>query len=284
MPRTTWALLLGVILTFQESGTAGKVRSGSPPPGAWAWQVSIHRGGVHVCGGNVISQEWVLTTASCIPSIDPRPWVLYFGRQNQSTTSPNEVNRTVAKIIIHPDYDNETLENNFALMGLSSPLVFNNYIQPVCMASRSSTFNNGTVCRAMAWRRLSADEPPEAIERLQEVEICASDENRILCQDYSGGAVHCQEGPIWILTGVFSFSSTCDSGLFPDAFARVSVDQDWITNRAAGADFCFRTVTSTGPDQDDNFVCPLAETSSAPVSSLSILLSLLCIQALQVTL
>ncbi|XP_061667150.1 prostasin-like isoform X1 [Syngnathoides biaculeatus] len=258
-PRTTWALLLGVILTIrgdsqaQECGTAplnSRIVGGDDAPaGAWPWQVSMHWRGAHICGGNVISREWVLTAAHCIPS---------------------------------------------------------DYIRPVCMASNSSAFNNGTRCWGTGWGRLSADEPNEAFERLQEVEIpiignrqcacsytlvenvnvtsnmiCAGEENRGICQGDSGGPVQCRQGSTWILAGVASFGVPCALRFFPEVFVRVSFYQNWITAQAAGADISFVTFTSTGPDQDDNFVCPLTDTSSAPLSSLSILLFLLCIQALQ---
>ncbi|XP_061667144.1 serine protease 28-like [Syngnathoides biaculeatus] len=316
---TMWALLLGVILTIQgdsqaqECGTAplnSRIVGGvDAPAGAWPWQVSMHWRGVHVCGGNVIGREWVLTAAHCIPSLDPSPWLLYFGKQNQSTTSPNEVNRAVSQVIVHPEYDSFTRQNDVALMRLSSPLVFTDYIRPICVASRSSAFNNGTRCWATGWGRLSADEPLEAFERLQEVEIpvignrecacsytlvenasiasnmlCAGEENRGTCQGDSGGPVQCRQGSTWILAGVASFGVPCARRFFPEVFARVSVYQDWITTGAAGANISFVTFASTGPDQDDNFVCRLAATSSAPLSRLSILLFLLCVQALQATL
>uniref|UniRef100_A0A8C9W2I5 Peptidase S1 domain-containing protein n=1 Tax=Scleropages formosus TaxID=113540 RepID=A0A8C9W2I5_SCLFO len=33
--------------------------------GAWPWQVSLQRGGVHVCGGSLISRSVVMSTANC---------------------------------------------------------------------------------------------------------------------------------------------------------------------------------------------------------------------------
>ncbi|XP_061613070.1 prostasin [Phyllopteryx taeniolatus] len=317
MLRTTWALLLGALLTIQggtkaqECGMAPLntriVGGDDAPAGAWPWQVSMHFRGAHICGGNVISEGWVLTAAHCILSTEFSPWLMYFGKQNQSTTSPNEVTRTVAQIIVHPQYNSVTFQNDVALMRLSSPITYSDYIRPICMASNSSHFNNATRCWGTGWGRLGADEPNQAFERLQEVEIptignrqcgcsyslvenititsnmiCAGEENKGICQGDSGGPLQCKQGSAWILSGLASFGVPCATRFFPEVFTRVSFYQDWITAQAQGANISFVTYTSTGPDQDDNFVCRLTEPSSATatLSSLSILLFLLCIQVL----
>ncbi|KAM6897995.1 tryptase delta-like [Lycodopsis pacificus] len=177
--------------------------------GSWPWQVSMHitSVGFHVCGGTLISDQWVLTAAHCIV-VSPSAWILYFGRETQSGPNINEVNRTVSQIIVHPDYNNNTLYNNdIALMKLQRPVIFTDYIRPVCLASSSSQFHTSTPCWATGWGRLGRDDPLPAFQSLQEVQIpvigekqcscnyrptnatitdemiCAGEENKGACQD-----------------------------------------------------------------------------------------------------
>lgn len=35
-------------------------------PGAWPWHVQIFHYGEHICGGSIISEQWILTAAHCL--------------------------------------------------------------------------------------------------------------------------------------------------------------------------------------------------------------------------
>lgn len=74
---------------------------------------------------------------------------VYLGRLALQTSSPNEIISTVRNVIKHPSYRQPF--NDIALLELSSPVTFTNYIRPVCLAADGSEFNPGTNCWITGW-------------------------------------------------------------------------------------------------------------------------------------
>ena len=67
------------------------------------------------------------------------------GLESMSGPNLNNVSKAIDKIIVHPAYRDllHKHDNDMALLKLSSPVTFTNYIQPVCLASANSNFNTG---------------------------------------------------------------------------------------------------------------------------------------------
>ncbi|XP_033467765.2 chymotrypsin-like protease CTRL-1 [Epinephelus lanceolatus] len=298
---TVWILLICAVLTGQGSmaqdcGMAPLntriVGGENATAGSWPWMVSLHISfaAFHICGGTLISDQWVLTAAHCILISRPSVWTLYLGRETQSGPNVNEVSRTVSQIIVHPNYNDTLYNNDIALMKLSSPVTFTDYIKPVCLASNSSQVHSSTPCWATGWGRLKKDEPLPNNYPLQEVQIpvvgnnqctcnylpqpaanitdamiCAGQENKGACQGDSGGPLQCKQNSQWVQTGIASFGEPCALGDFPEVYVRVSEFQTWIMEQVAGANVNFVTFTSSGTDSDDSFVCRSSnETTAAP--------------------
>nr|XP_043870323.1 uncharacterized protein si:dkey-32n7.7 isoform X2 [Solea senegalensis] len=257
------------------------------PPGSWPWQVSLQGSGGHVCGGSLINREWVMSAAHCFSSTSTSGWEVSLGRQNLQGTNPNEVSRSVARIILHPNYDGDTNNNDIALLRLSSPVTFTDYIRPVCLAASGSVFNNGTDSWVTGWGAVNEGVSLPFPESLQEVEVpvlgnrqcnCLNGVGTITdnmicagvlvggkdsCQGDSGGPMVSKQGSVWVQSGIVSFGFGCARPNLPGVYSRVSSYQPWINSLIRSDEPGFVQFSSSGGDTDGSYTCPGLQPSSA---------------------
>ncbi|KAM6965952.1 trypsin-like [Tautogolabrus adspersus] len=252
------------------------------PEGSWPWQVSLHTSvsRSHFCGGSLINNQWVMSAAHCFQSSSASNLVVYLGRQSQEGTNSNEVSRTVAEVIVHPNYNSGTSDNDIALLRLSSAVTFNSFILPVCLAAPGSTFFSGIDAWVTGWGTIGSGVPLPSPQNLMEVEvpivgnrkcncnygvgritdnmICAGLEagGRDSCQGDSGGPLVSKQNNIWIMEGVVSFGIGCAQANFPGVYTRVSQYQSWINSQITTNQPGYITFTSTGTDSDLSVTCP----------------------------
>uniref|UniRef100_A0A3P9HP90 Peptidase S1 domain-containing protein n=1 Tax=Oryzias latipes TaxID=8090 RepID=A0A3P9HP90_ORYLA len=215
--------------------------------GQWPWQAMLQipvAGGTALCGGSLINSQWILS-----------------------------VSLSVSKIIVHPNYDSRTNNNDLTLLKLASPVTFNDYIRPVCLAAAGSDFPGGTSSWVTGFGTLSSGGQGPLASTLQEVNIpivsntqCNSAYGGITnqmicaglttggldsCQGDSGGPLVIKNSTRWVQAGVVSFGEGCAKPDFPGVYARVSEFQSWISSQVDGptlgfVDFgTYSNITST---------------------------------------
>jgi secreted trypsin-like serine protease len=103
----------------------------------WGWAVSISIADSYLCGGSIISSSWVITAAHCVYggytvsqiTIYPGSTLRWSGTQS----------KVASQVIIHPNYNASTYDNDIALLRLASPLTMNDpNVSSICIPSVTS--------------------------------------------------------------------------------------------------------------------------------------------------
>lgn len=266
--------LLSLLLCVSGAQTANIVCGSAPlnkktrivggetaDPGSWPWQVSLQRNGFHFCGGSLITEEYILTAAHCFQGsgYTTSGLAVVLGEDSLSTSSSNQVSRSVSRIINHGGYDSDSNNNDISLLKLSSPVTFTDYIQPVCLTAADTSPDVGSNVWVTGWGTLSSG--GSSPDRLQEVQVpvvsqsqcassygsqnidindnmlCAGEAGKDSCQGDSGGPLVYKINGTWAQGGVVSFGIGCALSSFPGVYARVSQYMTWIsenTGKTAG--------------------------------------------------
>jgi trypsin len=138
----------------------GKIVGGLIAPSPIPWQVQVRvsfnsLGTNSFCGGTILDEETILSAAHCF--IDQNTGegifplgdtdIIVAGSKNSGTAGPQTIR--IKNVINHPNYNRQTLDFDFSIVKLTSPLSFNTNVKPACLPTAS--FVPGGVAVASGW-------------------------------------------------------------------------------------------------------------------------------------
>ncbi|KAM4652204.1 transmembrane protease serine 3-like [Discoglossus pictus] len=248
----------GVSLQCTDCGRpsveSNRIVGGSPSAwGRWPWQVSLLWDGRHVCGGSIISSQWVMSAAHCFvlsSFLAVGRWRVHAG----SITLHPAGSYSIQSIYYNGLYNSETNDYDVALLKTNVPMAFSETLRPVCLPRSHQQFQATGNCWISGWGHVSEGGQLSPVLREAKVHLISSHlcnhtsyypgliSPRMLCAGYldgkadscqgdSGGPLVCQDGGLWWQVGIVSWGEGCGRPNRPGVYTNLTALLDWVYHR-----------------------------------------------------
>lgn len=218
---------------------------------------------IYKCGGTLIQSKVVLTVAHCIENIQPDKLKVRFGEwdlESMVEIYPPQ-DRSVLKTVTHPQYYDELLLNDIAILFMNDHVQFTEVVGTVCLPPQNSNFDkkqcvfsgwgqdvhgrNTSILKRTKLPIVPRDECEQNLRKmlksdiveLHESFLCAGGESgKDACQGDGGSPLVCKipsSENQYYLVGIVAFGTHCGTRDVPGVYVNVPYYRDWIDGEIA---------------------------------------------------
>ncbi|XP_043079386.1 granzyme A-like [Puntigrus tetrazona] len=226
-------------LTFTARVKVGIVNGTEAKPHSRPYMVSLQKDKTHICGGFLISDEFVLTAAHCWNGNEILTVVVGAHDLKKSASSDHIA---VKNYIPHENSD----QNDIMLLELQEKLNLNNYVKSIPLTKDGEDVEADTICSVAGWGQQNNGQKSN---RLMEAGVYILDNtecekkwrpvysvSKMLCtRGHGGSCLYDSGGPLVCgdtAVGItaFGYREKCNSPLYPNVYTKISPHLQWINS------------------------------------------------------
>ncbi|XP_063234616.1 chymotrypsin BI-like [Bacillus rossius redtenbacheri] len=127
-PENTTGLVVGTVPQPEDAGKVyveheGRIIAGTAATqGQFPWQAMLILERSGMCGGSLISSEWVLTAAHCM--VGMTSFEITLGSTDRIMLQSGVVSQNARQALVHANYNPEPPTNDIGVLRLASPVTF----------------------------------------------------------------------------------------------------------------------------------------------------------------